>query len=133
MSSNEPNQLNSGDDEFEQALREVEQSLVALKQRYAQVQRDTQHQTELQQREQQLHQESLKNRSPELDKELQQIKEQLQELEVALESALLSDRHLKALFWEGLRGGIVGEVFWQIVRFGGIGVIIGWLLKSCAG
>ncbi|NJK50359.1 DUF2203 domain-containing protein [Candidatus Gracilibacteria bacterium] len=133
MSSKDPSQLNGGDDEFEQALREVEQSLAALKQRYAQIQRDSQHQTELQQREEQLHQASLRNRSPELDKELGQIKEQLQELEITLESALLSDRHLKALFWEGLRSGIAGEVFWQIVRFGGVGVIIGWLLKSFAG
>ncbi|MFM8307622.1 MAG: DUF2203 domain-containing protein, partial [Microcystis aeruginosa] len=26
-----------------------------------------------------------------------------------------------------------GDVFWQIVRFGGIGVLLGWILRSCTG
>ncbi|OKH25579.1 DUF2203 domain-containing protein [Hydrococcus rivularis NIES-593] len=132
MSPENPSQPNGDNEEFEQELMRVERSLIALKQRYAQVQRDSQHQTELQQREQQLQQQWQRIQSPELEKELQQIKEHLQDLEVSLESALLSDRHLKALFWEGVRRGLMGEVFWQIVRFGGLGVVLGWLLKSCA-
>jgi hypothetical protein len=28
---------------------------------------------------------------------------------------------------------LLGEVFWQIVRFGGIGVLLGWILRSCTG
>ncbi|MFY7931092.1 MAG: DUF2203 domain-containing protein, partial [Microcystis aeruginosa] len=31
------------------------------------------------------------------------------------------------------RRGLLGEVFWQIVRFGGIGVLLGWILRSCTG
>jgi len=132
MPSENTDRLNS-DDEFEQALREVEHSINTLKQRYTQVQQAQHHQTELQQRQQQIRPEWDKNQSPQLEKELIEIREQLQELEVTLESALLSDRHLKAIFWEGLRRGLLGEVFWQIVRFGGLGIVIGWILKSCAG
>lgn len=132
MPSEDTNQLNS-DDEFEQALIEVEHSLNTLKQRYAKVQQAQQHQTELQQRQQQIRPEWESHQSSQLEKELFQIREQLQELEVTLESALLSDRNMKAIFWEGLRRGLLGEVFWQIIRFGGLGIVIGWILKSCAG
>lgn len=62
-----------------------------------------------------------------------QIREQIQELEVILESNLLKEGELKRLFWEGIRRGLLGEVFWQIVRFGGIGVLLGWILRSCSG
>lgn len=133
MSPQDPDRVNGEQDEFAQELMKVEQSLAALKQRYHQVTRDSQHQEELQQREQQLRSQWQSSPSPELEKQLQEIKEQLQDLEISLESALLSDRRLKSLFWEGLRKGVIGEVFWQIVRFGGLGVVIGWLLKSCAG
>jgi len=64
---------------------------------------------------------------------LVQIREQIQELEVILESNLLKEGELKRLFWEGIRRGLLGEVFWQIVRFGGIGVLLGWILRSCSG
>jgi protein subunit release factor A len=133
MSSEAPDLLNNGDDEFEQALIEVEHSLNTLKQRYARVRQAQQQQTELLQRQQQIRPEWDKNQSPQLEKELIDIREQLQEIEVSLESSLLSDRNLKAIFWEGLRRGLLGEVFWQIVRFGGLGIMIGWLLKSCTG
>jgi protein subunit release factor A len=128
MSPQDPEQ-----DEFAQELIKVEQSLADLRQRYHQVTRDSQHQEELQQREQQLRSQWQRSPTPELERQLQEIKEQLQDLEISLESALLSDRRLKSLFWEGLRKGVIGELFWQIVRFGGLGVVIGWLLKSCAG
>jgi chromosome segregation ATPase len=105
---------------FEQSLQEIEQSLQALKARHAQIQSDQQRQQHLQQRLNQTEQELRYHRSSEaLQTELKQIRQQLNELEVALESQLFS--------WNGLR-----EVFWQAVRFGGIGIVIGWVLKSFA-
>ncbi|MBW4501007.1 MAG: hypothetical protein KME57_15935 [Scytonema hyalinum WJT4-NPBG1] len=102
--------------EFEQALLEVEQALVTLKERYNQVQADRFRQTELQQRLKQLRHSKL----PEDKAQLKEIKQQLEVLELNLESQLFS--------WASLK-----EPFWQAIRFGGLGVIIGWLLKSVAG
>lgn len=102
--------------EFEQAIAEVEQSLISLKERYHQVQSDRTRQGELKARLDSLKRERHHN-SPELRAELQQIKAQLETIELNLESRLFN--------WGSLR-----EAFWQAVRFGGIGVVIGWLLKS---
>jgi chromosome segregation ATPase len=117
---NQPSKMPLGeenqDQEFEQELLEVEQVLVALKERYNQVQADKSRQTELQQRLKQLRHSKL----PEDKAQLKQIKHQLEVLELNLESQLFS--------WGSLK-----EPFWQAIRFGGLGVIIGWLLKSVAG
>jgi chromosome segregation ATPase len=55
----------------------------------------------------------------ELLKKLEQIDDQLEQIEADLESRLLS--------WSSFR-----EPFWQIVRFVGLGIIIGVILRSCA-
>lgn len=122
----QPNQSDTDSDEFEQALSEVERSLLELKARYAQLQRDLPRHGELQESLQQA------KHNAELQLELRQIKAELKELEVALESRLLSDSSLLTLFWQAWRQGLLGEVFWQVVRFGGLGVVLGWILKSCA-
>ncbi len=96
---------------FDQALENVERSLSDLKDRYAQIQRDQQQLETLQQRKAEL----KNNRSSHLKTELREIKQQLEELEITLESRLFS--------WSGLK-----EVFWQAVRFGGLGIAIGWSL-----
>ncbi|MBW4659791.1 MAG: DUF2203 domain-containing protein [Drouetiella hepatica Uher 2000/2452] len=106
--------------DFEQSLQEVEQSLLLLKARYAQVQADRQQQEVLQQRLSETQRQMRRDRSQSLKAELKQIQQQLEGLELALESQLFS--------WSGLK-----EVFWQAVRFGGLGVMLGWLLKSLAG
>lgn len=105
---------------FERSLEDVEQLLGALKQRYAQVQHDWQRQVELQQRLNQVKKQLRRTQVSKLKVELRQIKEQLEVIEVNLESQLFS--------WGSLK-----EPFWQAVRFGGLGIIIGWILKSCAG
>ena len=97
--------------EFEQTLQTVERSLQELKARYAQVQQDQQRQVELKNRFDQVR--PVANRRPELQAELQALQQQLAELEITLESRLFS--------WDGLK-----EVFWQAVRFGGLGIILGW-------
>jgi DNA repair exonuclease SbcCD ATPase subunit len=124
----DPDSPNPDDLDFEQLLQEVEQSLLALKARYAQVQTDRQRQQALQQRQHDLKRQA--NGQPRrgdrpplqaaLRAELKKVQQQLEELEVALESQLFS--------WGGLK-----EVFWQAVRFGGTGMILGWILKTLAG
>jgi len=117
---NGPNQEDTKAQEFEQTVSEVEQSLQSLLERYHQVQRDQQRQAELQQRREQIRKELQRtsNRRS-LQAELKQIKEQLETIELNLESQLFS--------WSSIK-----EPFWQAVRFGGLGIVIGWILKSCA-
>jgi hypothetical protein len=119
--------------EFEQTLSTIERSLLALKERYGAVQTAEIEQENLTKHRQEIEAQWQENQLPELEQELQQIDEQLQELSVTLESHLLSEPALQDLFWKGLRQGILGEAFWQIVRFGGVGLVLGWLLKSWAG
>jgi len=117
-SSQEPSESLAGEapePDFEQALATLEESLQALKERYSQVQQDQQRQATLQERRDRLEQELRSGRTPELTAELQQIQAQLDELEVNLESRLLS--------WASFR-----EPFWQVIRFGGAGILLGWFL-----
>ena len=118
--------------EFENEVAKVEQSLVALKQRYAELQQGIKRQSELQQRAQEVQKEFRQSHLPQLQAELRRIQKQLAEIEVALESCLLSKKDLMVLFWQGIKQGLFSEVFWQVVRFGGLGIVIGWILKSCA-
>lgn len=106
--------------EFSLSLEEVERSLFTLKQRYAQVQHDQRRRVELQQRFDQTKKELRKTHLPQLKTELRQIQQQLEVIETNLESQLFT--------WGSLK-----EPFWQAVRFSGLGVVIGWILKSCAG
>ncbi len=117
-----PRTRNAQEEEQElgRSIEEVDRSLQALKERYAQVQRDRIRQKELQHRIEEVRQDLRRERSQQMQAELQQIKQQLEMLEVSLESSLFSFSSLK-------------EPFWQAVRFAGIGIAIGWLLKSCAG
>ena len=104
--------------EFEQELEEVERSLRSLKERYDQVQRDPTTGTMATAATIRLKHD--KSQTPEIKAELRHIQQQLERLELNLESQLFSWRSLK-------------KPFWQVVRFGGMGVIIGWILKSYAG
>jgi hypothetical protein len=110
--------------DLEQSLSEAEQSLLLLKARYTQVQTDQDRQQtlkiQLNQAQQQLKQPRSHAIRTELRREIRQLKTQLEAIELALESQLFS--------WKGLK-----DVFWQAVRFGGLGVIVGWLLRSWAG
>ncbi|TRV44760.1 MAG: DUF2203 domain-containing protein [Microcystis panniformis Mp_MB_F_20080800_S26D] len=110
--------------EFTEAIEEVEAAIASLKDRYRQINEAEQQKKDLEAQFSQIEPQWRENPLPELEKELVQIREQIQELEVM---------ELKRLFWEGIRRGLLGEVFWQIVRFGGIGVLLGWILRSCTG
>ena len=133
MSLEENPDPNDESAEFTQAIEEVEAALASLKDRYRQISEAEQQKKDLEAQFSQIEPQWRENPLPELEKELVQIREQIQELEVILESNLLKEGELKRLFWEGIRRGLLGEVFWQIVRFGGIGVLLGWILRSCTG
>ena len=102
--------------EFSQSLQDIEQSLQALKDRYAQVNRDEPRRDELRSQAESVKQTLRQSPNSGLRAELKQLRQQLDELEVALESRLFSFKP-----------------FWQAIRFGGLGLLIGWLLKSCTG
>lgn len=55
-----------------------------------------------------------------LEARLQRLQSELETLEYNLESRLVTGKDLL-------------EPFWLAVRFGGLGIILGWLLKSWAG
>ncbi|MGI0492228.1 hypothetical protein ACN4EG_10465 [Alkalinema pantanalense CENA528] len=93
-----------------QELQAIEASLQALKTRYHEVQAAQYQKAELgEQRDR------LDPQAPTFKAELEAIDRQLGELEFTLESRLFS--------WSGVR-----EYFWQAVRFGGLGLVIGWTL-----
>lgn len=52
--------------------------------------------------------------------ELAQMQDRIEALKVTLESHLLSWREIQ-------------EPFWQIIRFGGLGLIVGWFLNEWIG
>jgi hypothetical protein len=117
--SKQPSEPSGAENEslkFEQGLEEVELALVELRERYQQVESDSALQIELQERSEKLRRSQL----PEMKVELEHIQQQLEVLEINLESRLFR--------WRSLR-----DPFWQIVRFSGLGVIIGWSLKSFVG
>ncbi|NES82643.1 MAG: DUF2203 domain-containing protein [Moorea sp. SIO2B7] len=121
MPPEDTSQPDIDDAEFVQALEEVERSLIALKERYAQVKQNQQRKLELQQRVSELkQQQKQKQRDHPIKTELRHIQQELEQIELNLESSLFR--------WSQLQ-----EPFWQAVRFGGIGVVVGWILKSCAG
>ena len=113
---NENNSAPNGDREIAKILTEVGESLEALSDRYLQVKQDWQRHTELVKYKQELEQKKASNfeREP-IKTELKDIEQQISDLEINLESVLLPD------------------LFWQALRFGGLGIAIGWLLKSLAG
>jgi len=98
---------------FEQELAAAERSLQELKERYTQVQQDEQTQIRLQERQEQIKRQRHRSPTADLKTELKHLQTKLDALEVNLESKLFS--------WGSLR-----EPFWQIVRFGGLGMVIGW-------
>jgi predicted RNase H-like nuclease (RuvC/YqgF family) len=118
MKSNPSPPEDSQEPDFEEELTELERSLTILKDRYAQVQRDQQQKALWQHEIKELKQN--RNQSPEIKAELKRLQGQLEAIEINLESQLFS--------WNSLK-----RPFWQAVRFGGMGIIIGWLLKSSVG
>ena len=97
--------------ELERDIDELEQGIFALKHRYANIQLAQQEQIVLQRNRNELKQTG--NKHPEVRHELKTIQSRLEELEVMLESQL----------WKW-------DPFWDVVRFMGLGIAIGWGLCS---
>ena len=115
--------------ELQQEILSVEQNLGELKQRYAQMLADKQRQIELVRHSDEVKRQLQQTTTRTLKAELKQIKEKLETLDNAL--GLFSETYL-VLFGGSViftKSGLK-DLFWQVVRFGGLGVIIGWLLKS---
>lgn len=120
MSSTDSEQLDDNFEDLKIALLEVERDLVALRKRIAQVNQDCQRRAELKQQQQKFQQQQQNNSTKlPIKTDLARIEQELATIEQNLESRLLK--------WKDLI-----EPFWQAVRFGGAGVIIGWILKSLA-
>lgn len=126
---------------FEALILEAEQTLKALKQRYNRIICDKQRQIELSDRLEQLQKEAKKTAKKQTGRSdsKQELKASLEQTKAELE-ALENNLGLFSRSYLALFGGIVicsksglRDAFWQVIRFGGLGVIIGWLLKSFAG
>lgn len=101
--------------EFEQAIAQVETDLVTLKARYLEIQTAQTQIANLKAEQAALQAESeATQKQASLKTELHLIADEIAKLELQLESHLLR--------WQ--------EPFWQIVRFTGAGILLGWLLKS---
>ncbi|MGF1522228.1 MAG: hypothetical protein ACFBSF_07925 [Leptolyngbyaceae cyanobacterium] len=93
---------------FDTDLQQLEADVQSLRQRFEGIQN--------RQRQQQQLRQQLQDSGLSAD-EVKRLKRQLDELEVQLESDLFN--------WRSLL-----EPFWQAVRFGGLGIILGWVLKG---
>ena len=97
--------------------------LASIKERFTQVKEAKRCKEELLQQKNILKQKrhsSGRNNRQQIKSQLQQINQELEAIEVSLESSLFS--------WSSLQ-----EPFWLAVRFGGLGVVLGWFLKYLAG
>ncbi len=103
-------------DEFDREIAELEAAIFALKHRHADTQLAAQEQVVLTRQQNELKQKG-RNR-PEVKQEFQMIRSRLAELDLILESRLLNE-------WK-----LMWEPFWQAVRFGGLGIAIGWFLAA---
>jgi hypothetical protein len=93
---------------FEAELAELKQQYEALEARYQQVFADKAQVAQIQARKAEIQGQA------ELRAEAQRIEAQLRDLEVNLECRL-------SLPWTGMK-----QAFWQAVRFGGLGLVLGW-------
>lgn len=113
MSSSKPDATKEND--LEQILLEVERSLEQLQERHTQVKQDLVKRSQVKERQQELKAQKKDKSLPEpLKTELRSIQEELDSLELNLESVLLPD------------------IFWQVVRFVFLGIVIGWFLHMWA-
>ncbi len=98
--------------DWEQALAQLEHDLAALKARYDQIQAGQTQQAELRERQARVREHWRRTKDQEALAELAQLQHQLAELAVSLESQLLT--------WSSFK-----QPFWQAVRFGGLGFVLG--------
>ncbi|MDX1976069.1 MAG: hypothetical protein SFT94_00195 [Pseudanabaenaceae cyanobacterium bins.68] len=109
--------------DLDEQLAVVEANLTDLKQRYHQIQVARRDRLPLEIQKQELKQDLRQTQISDwrdrqvLVEELAGIEQRLAEISFELESRLIA--------WDSLR-----EIFWQVLRFGGVGIILGWYLCS---
>ena len=106
-----PKSGDTKENELAQILSEIEESLAQLQSRHTQVKQDWEKRSQIKSRQQELKDNSLLKP---LKTELRNLQQELDDLELNLESVLLPD------------------VFWQVVRFVFLGIAIGWFLHLWA-
>jgi hypothetical protein len=112
----------SQDLEVDQAIAETEELFGQVKERYAQIRIAKADLAPLKQQQQELKKQLKGKQQKEwhdrqaIKEELAQVESRLLEIAIELESNLIS--------WQSFR-----EPFWQILRFGGVGIIVGWYLR----
>ncbi|MGB3616470.1 MAG: hypothetical protein WBA10_21950 [Elainellaceae cyanobacterium] len=115
--SDATNAVDAVGSDFETELTQTELQLQALRDRYSQVTAAQGEQQSLKVQQARVQHELKQHRRAALKQELAQIKARMDELELTLESQLFS--------W-----GSLSEPFWQAVRFGGLGLVVGWFLRA---
>lgn len=107
--------------EFEQALDSLSEKLTGLRQRYSDICADQARlealNHDIQQHQANTQRETQQTVDPELTATLEALQREFNELEAQFEGQFMS--------WDG-----IGTLFWQIVRFGGLGLVLGWGLRS---
>jgi uncharacterized membrane protein YraQ (UPF0718 family) len=109
-----PKSGDTQENELAQILIEVEQSLVQLQLRHTQVKQDWEKRSQIKARQQELKQQQQAKLPQPLKTELRSLQQELDRLELTLESVLLPD------------------IFWQVIRFVFLGIAIGWFLHIYA-
>jgi hypothetical protein len=102
--------------EFDREVAELAAAIFTLKQRQAEIELAEREQVVLVRQRNELKQKGSKR--PDIKQEIEQIRSRLTELDQILESRLLNE-------WK-----LMWEPFWQAVRFGGLGIAIGWFLAN---
>jgi DNA repair exonuclease SbcCD ATPase subunit len=108
------------DQRFVPELEAAEKLLQSVRDRYDRLKTEHYDHQQLQQHIQDIQKTATHEALPELHAELTQLQAQLTDLEITLDSHLFT--------WDGF-----SDVFWMAVRFGGLGILIGWGLKAWAG
>jgi len=102
---------------IDDAIAQIEASLEKIKQRHQQIILDRARKEELESKKEEIKELLTENTQDSLKSELHFLEEELQQIEIRLESELFK--------WSSLN-----EPFWQIVRYMGLGIVIGWFLKA---
>jgi hypothetical protein len=102
--------------EFDREIADLEQAISALKQRQVEIELAERERVVLERQRNELKHRGVKY--PEVQQELAQIRSRIEQLDITLESRLLNE-------WK-----LMWEPFWQAVRFGGLGIAIGWFIST---
>jgi hypothetical protein len=133
MKSERVERMAKENSEIEKTLGELEESLFTLREAYIQSRQDEQQQAELRQQRRELRKKGKKEKQEAggdnkgKDSKKDPIKAELRLLERQIDDL---DHKIASRFVDIT---IFQDQFWQIVRFAGLGLVIGWILKTIVG